>query len=229
MKTSKLITLLSLLLLITYGFTCGISEEEEYNNIYDLELPLEIFPVQKVYRINDTITLAATIKDHRLKDLRTQNLIEISCTGIPIGINIGVRHADFNLQKDDDLFEIIVDTSNFPIYELENNGQISYFKSFIEESIIEKEQISVIKIVLKRKGVFRISPNGKAIFIHYDLDCNTFNPILDKGNMTHLFTVINNNPELLDQSPLPPNVFSSNDQTQKFTDEKRMYWFQVVD
>ena len=99
MKTSKLITLLSLLLLITYGFTCGISEEEEYNNIYDLELPLEIFPVQKVYRINDTITLAATIKDHRLKDLRTQNLIEISCTGIPIGINIGVRHADFNLQK----------------------------------------------------------------------------------------------------------------------------------
>ena len=99
----------------------------------------------------------------------------------------------------------------------------------LEESIIEKEQISVIKIVLKRKGVFRISPNGKAIFIHYDLDCNTFNPILDKGNMTHLFNVINNNPELLDQSPLPPNVFSSNDQTQKFTDEKRMYWFQVVD
>ncbi|MBK8747792.1 MAG: hypothetical protein IPM04_07945 [Saprospiraceae bacterium] len=47
--------------------------------------------------------------------------------------------------------------------------------------------------------------------------------------MTHLFNVINNNPELLDQSPLPPNVFSSNDQTQKFTDEKRMYWFQVVD
>lgn len=224
MKTSKLITLLSLLLLITYGFTCGISEEEEYNNIYDLELPLEYFRCKgisnKWYNY-----LAATIKDHRLKDLRTQNLIEISCTGIPIGINIGVRHADFNLQKDDDLFEIIVDTSNFPIYELENNGQISYFKSFIEESIIEKEQISVIKIVLKRKGVFRISPNGKAIFIHYDLDCNTFNPILDKGNMTHLFNVINNNPELLDQSPLPPNVFSSNDQTQKFTDEKECIGF----
>ena len=78
--------------LLTFGFQCG-EDEPFYENQYELELPVIVNPAQKEYNLNDTISISVLVNDHRLKDLKTGQLIEILCTDIPLLIYAGVRQS----------------------------------------------------------------------------------------------------------------------------------------
>ena len=228
MKIDKLIIVLAFITLITFGFQCEENEDDRYGNIYELELPFEIFPVQKQYKINDTLQIIALINDRSLKDLISDNQVAINCTDIPIYFYVGVRVSDFNQLESDDLFEMIIDTNNFKNYHLESNGQYSELKANIAEDILDKGEIDIMKLIPKAKGIFMINPNSyNSIFINSTGDCNATNPILDKGNMNYLFDVVDSNPELINESPLPNNVFISGDKIPILTVQNRIYWFKV--
>lgn len=202
MEIGKFKIILPFLILLTFGFQCGKDEDDQYENIFELDLPFNISPIQKEYRINDTIEISAIIENKSLLDLNTQALVEIECTDIPITFYIGVRLTNFNELNSDNLFEIIVDTLNFQNFEIENNGQYSKFKANISEDIFNKEEISTMKIIPKRKGIYMMDPsNFKDIFINRNENCNETNPTLDKGKMNYIFNVSNSNPELLVESP----------------------------
>jgi hypothetical protein len=228
MKSITSPMLLLSVILLTYGFQC--KEDDEFENIYELELPFKVSPVKKEYRINDTISIAVILRDRSLKDLLSKEQILIECTDIPIVFSAGVRYSDFNLLNSDNVFEVVVDTDNFPHHELTNNGQFSSFSSFLSEDIFDKEQIDIVKLIPKKKGVFMINPaHFKNIFINRAELCDEFNPVYDKGIMRHIFDVPNTNPELLQESPLPGFVIISGDQIPKHTNEKRVFWFKVTD
>jgi len=217
-------------ILLTLGFQCHEDEDEQFENIFELELPFEIAPVQKEYKINDTIQISSLIENRSLKDLNSQNQIEIECTSIPIRFYIGVRHSNINQIDSDKLFEIIVDTNNFQNHQIENNGQYSNFEANISEDIFDNEEISIMKIIPKRKGVYMMNPfHFEDIFINRNENCNETNPTFDKGNMNHIFAVGDSNQDLLDESPLPPNVFISGDRIPRLTEEKRIFWFKVIE
>ena len=98
----------------------------------------------------------------------------------------------------------------------------------IAEDVLDKGEIAIMKLIPKRKGIFMINPNVyKSIFINSTGDCNATNPLLDKGNMRQLFDVVDSNPELINESPLPQNVFISGDAIPLLTVQKRVYWFKV--
>lgn len=222
--------ILFFIILLIIGFQCPEDEEDLFENIYELELPYKIAPVQKEYRINDTIQIFALIEDQSLKDLNSQNLVRIECSNIPIRLYIGVRHSNINLIDDDNLFETIIDTINFQDYRFGNSGQSSNLIANISEDVFDDGEISIMKIVPKRKGVYMINPyQVKAIIMNRNENCNEMDPVFDKGDMNYIFDVENSNPELLDESPLPHNVFIVGDHVPSGTEEKRIFWFKVID
>ncbi|MDQ3142022.1 MAG: hypothetical protein M3Q56_07230 [Bacteroidota bacterium] len=230
MKKDKFKIIISFIILLTFGFKCGVNEDDQYENIFELELPFEIITVQREYKISDTIQISAIINNNSLKELRSQKQIAIKCTDIPIYFYVGVRHENFNLLDSDDLFEMIIDTLNFKNHHIENNGQFSEFQANISEDIFNKEEVSIMKLIPKRKGIFMINPDRfGAVFINSNGDCNATNPILDKGIMNYIFDVVDSNKELLKESPLPESVFISGDRVPILTAEKRIFWFKVVD
>lgn len=214
--------------LLTFGFQCG----EEDNNYWEysgqLELPYEALPLKQEYKINDTIQLLSIIENGSLKDKVSQNVIEIECTDIPINLYVGVRYADHNQINSNDMFQLIIDTVNFQDYELKSNGQYSTFRADISEDIFYKEEIAVMSIIPKKTGVFMISPyNPEFITINRNENCNPINPSLERWGMNSIF-LNGSNPELIEESPLPPNVISSNDKIPILTEEKRIFWFKVT-
>ena len=74
MKINIQISLILFITLIIYGFQCNKEDDFKYN----LELPFQITPIKKTYKMNDTIEIKAIINERKLKDLISQNLIEIN-------------------------------------------------------------------------------------------------------------------------------------------------------
>lgn len=217
-------------ILLTFGFQCNEDEDEQFENIFELELPFKITPVQKEYKINDTIQISCFIKDRSLKDLNSQNEIELVCTDIPMRFYVGLRYSNTNLIDADKVFDVIIDTINFQDYQIENNGQNSRFEANISEDIFDRGEISIMKIIPKKIGVYMANPNlYRDLFINRVQDCNETNPMFDKGIMNHVFDVLNTNPELIDESPLPHTVFISGDRVPRKTEEKRIFWFKVIE
>jgi len=226
MKIGVLKIIHSVLILLTFGFQC---DEVYVKPVYELELPYKVFPVKKEYHINDTIQISAIIKDRSLKDLYSQNLVELKCADIRVWFYAGVRIENYNLLTSDNVFEAIVDTLNFPNYQIENNGQFSKFEAQMADSIFYKEEIAILKLIPKKKGIFMLEPYDSIIRINKAENCDTIYPIIDLGEMNHIFDIANTNPELLEESPLPHNTFISGDHVPRETAEKRIFWFKVIE
>jgi len=222
MKINIQISLILFITLIIYGFQCNKEDDFKYN----LELPFQITPIKKTYKINDTIEIKAIINERKLKDLISQNLIEVNCSDIPFTLYIGVRESDFNQLQDKNLFETIIDTTTFKNNQIENNGQYYKLSTKILNKFLDNNEISIIKLIPQKKGVYLIMPQLNYI-ANYS-DCNdlraTYNSFL-----TPIFDVDNTNPELLDKSPLPKNVFISGDRIPILTNEKRIFWLEIID
>lgn len=225
MKVSFLNILLPGIILLTFGFQCV--EEAQYT--YQLELPFDLSPVQKEYHTGDTIQISAIINGRSLSDLSTQGTVEIVCNDIPVTFYVGVRHSNYNLLNDVDLFDIIVDTLNIRYDQLENNGQFSRLAAYISESVFDKEEIAVMKLVLKRKGIFMLYPYPSYMKINRAMNCDSIYPTVEWNTLNYLFDVADSNPELLAESPLPQNVFIEGDRVPGLTEQKRIFWFKVIE
>ena len=222
MKINFQTSLLLFITLILYGFQCN----KEDNYTYNLELPFQVSPIKKAYKINDTIEIKAFINNRKLKDLISLNQIELNCSDIPFTLYVGVRESDFNQLQNSNLFETIIDTTIFKDFQIENNGQYYKLTAKILDKFLDKNEISIIKLIPKKKGIYMIRPllNEIAIFTN----CNDLNATYI-GLLSPIFDVDNTNPELLDKSPLPKNVFISGDQIPISTNEKRIFWLEIID
>ena len=228
MKTTILKLTLFFSILLTFGFQCG--EEEQYSPIYELELPFQVLPAQKEYKINDTISIRAIINDKSLKDLKTQNLIEIKCTDIPIEFSVIQRDIDLNPIDTTQSFDVIIDSLNFPNPQLVNKNGYLIIETSIAEDIINKEDIGLLKLVPKKKGIYMMDPfHYQDIYVSRAETCNTTDPLYDSGIMSHLFLVADIHPELADETPLPSNIIVSGGNSQQLIDEKRVFFFKVVE
>ncbi len=129
----------------------------------------------------------------------------------------------------DPVFEVIVDSINFPAYEIENNGQYAVFTTGISAVLQETETISIIKIIPKRKGIYMIRP---AEYLEVEMNraanCDLENPIYDLAQLDNIFNVTDWNPELLAEIPLPSNTRTS-DYVPRLTAKKRIFWLKVID
>jgi len=226
MKMDHLKIILFFIILLTFGFQC----DEDIKPVYEFELPYIVSPVKKEYHVNDTIRISVIIKDRSLKDLKSKNLVEIKCTDIPVWFSVGVREPNYNLLSSNNVFETIVDSLNFPYSEIENNGQYSKFRARVNDSIFYKEEIVIMKLILKKTGIFMMDPNDyDNIFISKTDSCSTTHQFYDEGILNHIFDVADSNPELLEESPLPSNVYISGDHVPWQTAEKRIFWFKVIE
>ncbi len=215
---------------LTFGFQCDDGELFQVENNFEFELPFEVFPVQKEYKINDTIQIFTRIENNSLKDLNSNEQIEIECIDLPIRFYVGVRYFNINEFDSEPLFELVIEATNFQVYSVENNGQASNFVANISEDLFDKETIKIINIIPKRTGIFMMNLfQFGDIYMNRAEDCSSTDPIYDLVNMTHLFDVDDSNPELLEESPLPSNVILSEDSHIRLTEEKRIFWFKVVE
>ena len=153
MKINIQISLILFITLIIYGFQCNKEDDFKYN----LELPFQITPIKKTYKINDTIEIKAIINERKLKDLISQNLIEINCSDIPFTLYVGVRESDFNQLQDKNLFEAIIDTTTFKNNQIENNGQYYKLSTKILNKFIDNNEISIIKLIPQKKLIIEFS------------------------------------------------------------------------
>jgi hypothetical protein len=223
---------LKIIILFTFAlFTLGLQcPDDEFENYYDLELPYKVVPSQKEYKINDTILISALIYNRSLKDVNSMSPIDIKCADIPVWFYIGVRQYDYNLLDSSNVFDIIVDTLNVKDHKVKYNAQFSSFKAYIPQDVIDKEEISLIKIVPKKKGIYMVNPlHFNYVYINTNDDCNAESPTYDLGSMINVFDVADTNPELLNESLLTSNTHISGDRISALTKEGRIFWFKIVD
>jgi len=229
MKNNYLKILTLIFALFTLGMQCGDDWEDQFENILDAELQLEVIPSQEKYKINDTISIVAIIEGRSLKEMDSDKTIEVECADIPIRFYVGVRYVNSNLKESDDLFKLIADTINIKNYNIESDGQCSKIELMIPTELHDKGEISLLKIIPNREGIFMMSPTQHSEFIINRADsCDSENPVLDYVNLDYVFDVEDTNKELIDESPLPENVFYRGDPIPSRTDEKRIFWFRIT-
>lgn len=202
-------------------------DDPDSRNHYIFDMPFKVYPAQKEYQVNDTFSLSVFLGE-RLRDTITDQEINIFCEDLNISFTVGVRHIDNTLSGNENLFSFSHPNLELENIEMESNGQFLKFTATIPNHIFPKGKIQLLKIIPKREGVYMIQPSKmRHLLINNQVPCDSIPALYDVASFHEWFNMDTNNPELLEEAPLPPDVTS--DIIPILTERNGIYWFKVIE
>lgn len=230
-------TILIIFGLLIIGFQCkkdciesASIDDPEYD--YDFIVDMNVSPLQKVYNIGDTITLSFEISDNTLFDSKSQTDIElgnVEGNSIRFEMLFGVPYLQSLSATATGLRAFII-TNQPDITEVSFISQTSIAVDIPCERFEDNFQFE-LKFVPLESGIFamwQLLPKLPYQIVHFNPtgSCNDNLNDFQMGDISYKFNVADNNPELLEESPMPcdPNVVTKLEQR---TDEKDFFWIKV--
>lgn len=212
--------------IVTMAFQCG-EEDPLVRNSYLLEIPMKVYPAQKEYTLNDTLSIS-TFLSERLIDKNSGEKIELLCEDLTLEFTVGVRHVDLGLISSTNLFNLTEINLDLEDVSIESNGQFLQFQATVPNHILSKGKIQLLRIIPQIPGVYKIqSASIKDLLINNQVDCESTPLEYDYASFFSWFDMETNNPELLEEAPLPDVNIKDNAFT--LTEIKHLYWFKVTE
>ena len=213
-------------LITLMGFTC--ESDYDSNLEYDFEIGIKISPEQEIYKVGDTILLTYRINNNRLIDTKTGKIILLGKTSIPFNMYLGKRYIDNTSTSTENVFSVEVNNVPDSLVNLKQHVQFTDLRYHLDCEITQGNFQAEIVCVLEKSGIYKFEVWGnKSVFYSGVENCQAQVPEQNYADLSYKFDVTSTNIQLMEESPLPPNIIG--DTSIAKTNNKEIFWIKVID